>query len=119
MVWFISVALLSSGGLVWLLYDASSRALEQTYRAQLMEVGLRKSSALENYASEALRNVSALGHAAGTVAAVRELAEISARAGAISAAYQEALVTAALWPSFRVCMTTHKLRWCLSTARCC
>jgi methyl-accepting chemotaxis protein WspA len=91
MVWFISVALLSSGGLVWLLYDASSRALEQTYRAQLMGVGLRKSSALENYASEALRNVSALGHAAGTVAAVRELAEISARAGVTSAAYHEAL----------------------------
>ncbi|MSQ66651.1 MAG: methyl-accepting chemotaxis protein [Gammaproteobacteria bacterium] len=91
LVWFISVALLSSGGLVWLLYEASSRALQQTYRAQLMAVGLRKSMALENYASEALRNVSALGHAASTVAAVRELAAFGAQAGATSPAYQAAV----------------------------
>ena len=90
-LWFLLIALGSCGLLAGILYDLSSRSLEETYRSHLTVVGQRKSAELDAHAAELRRTVTLLGHAASTVDAVRELQQVFAREGTHSERYREVL----------------------------
>ncbi len=89
-LWFLGIAVVSSGAIAWRLYEISIRALAQTYREQLTVIGLRKSSALETYAREQLRSLTVIGTRPSTAAAIRELGAALAKGGAKSSVYRDA-----------------------------